>query len=230
VLVATVRALKMHGGVAREALAKPNPAAVEAGCANLSRHLRNLARFGVPAVVAVNRFLGDSPDELAVLSRSVVAEGAEAVVCTHWADGATGAATLAARVAALAEGGGSFRPLYPDDLGLAEKIRTIATEVYGAADIALSEGVAQQLAGFEVAGHGHLPICMAKTQYSFSADPNLKGAPVGHMLPVRAVRLSAGAGFVVALCGEIMTMPGLPKVPAAESIDVDAKGDVHGLF
>ncbi|MBM3488938.1 MAG: formate--tetrahydrofolate ligase [Alphaproteobacteria bacterium] len=230
VLVATVRALKMHGGVAREALAKPNPSAIEAGLANLSRHLRNLARFGVPAVVAINRFLGDSAEELAAIKRCVAVEGAEAVTCSHWADGADGAAELAARVVALADSGASFRPLYPDELGLVAKIRTIATEIYGAADIALGEGVAQQLASFEAAGHGRLPICMAKTQYSFSADPTLKGAPSGHVLPVRAVRLSAGAEFVVALCGEIMTMPGLPKAPAAETIDVDASGEIRGLF
>ena len=230
VLVATIRALKMHGGVARDALGKPNVAAVEAGLVNVARHLRNLARFGVPAVVAINRFNSDGEEELAAVRRRVAEHGAEAIVCTHWADGAAGAAELAGRVVALAEGASNFRPLYPDDMALADKIRTIATEIYGAADITFGEGVAQQLAGYEAAGHRHLPICMAKTQYSFSADPSLKGAPTGHLLPVRAVRLSAGAEFVVALCGEVMTMPGLPKVPAAESIDVDANGDIHGLF
>jgi formate--tetrahydrofolate ligase len=232
VVVATVRALKMHGGVPREELGAENVPALRRGLANLGRHVRNVGKFGVPVVVAINAFTGDTAAEHAAVRETCQAEfGAEAVLCRHWAEGGAGAEELAHKVAALADAGQAhFKPLYPDELPLAEKIRTIAQEIYGAADIAVERGAAERLAAFEAAGHGHLPVCMAKTQYSFSADPTLRGAPSDHILPVREVRLSAGAGFVVALAGDIMTMPGLPRVPAAERIGLDADGRIDGLF
>jgi len=231
VVVATVRALKMHGGVGKDDLGKENPDAVRAGCDNLRRHLRNMAAFGVPVVVAVNRFSADTDAELEVVQEAARAEGAEAVSCTHWADGGAGAEALAEQVVRLAEGGASeFKPLYPDDMPLWDKIKTIATRIYGAEDISAEARVRNQIKNFEDGGYGHFPVCMAKTQYSFSVDPNLKGAPTGHVVPVREVRLSAGAEFMVAICGDMMTMPGLPKEPAANSIRLDENGDVVGLF
>ena len=219
VVVATIRALKMHGGVARAALGKADAAAVGRGVANLARHVENLGKFGMPVVVALNHFLSDTDAEFAMVRDAMAAKGVEVIRCTHWAEGAPGAAELGRAVLKrIASGEAAYKPLYPVEMKLADKIRTIATQIYRAADIALPEAVARRLAGFEEAGFGKLPICVAKTQYSFTADPTVMGAPDGHMLPVREVRLSAGAGFVVAICGEIMTMPGLPRVPAAESI------------
>ncbi|MCC7427871.1 MAG: formate--tetrahydrofolate ligase [Alphaproteobacteria bacterium] len=232
VVVATVRALKMHGGVAKADLKAENIAALKAGIANLARHVENMQGFGLPVVVAINRFVTDTDAEIAAVQEAMAALGAQAVLCTHWADGGRGAEALAQAVMAAAERAdpARFRFCYPDEMGLAEKIRTIARSIYRAADVQIPAKVAARLAGFEKAGFGRLPVCIAKTQYSFSADPEARGAPEGHILPVREVRLSAGAGFVVAVCGEIMTMPGLPKVPAAEGIGVNAAGTIEGLF
>lgn len=232
VVVATIRALKMHGGVPRSALAHENLPALRAGLANLGRHVENLRKFGLPVVVAINHFTSDTDAEHALLREVCSREfNVEAVTCRHWAEGAKGAEALAHVVAALcAKGGARFTPIYADALPLAEKLRVVAREIYRAADIALSDKAAKQIAAFEAAGHGHLPVCVAKTQYSFSADPTTMGAPTGHVIPVREVRLSAGAGFVVAVCGEIMTMPGLPRVPAANSIRLDDNGRIEGLF
>ena len=230
VIVATVRALKMNGGVLKPDLAQEDVAAVTRGGVNLVRHLENIRQFGVPAVVAINRFPTDTDDELAAVAAIAARHGAEAVVCTHWADGGAGATALADRVVAIADGVSQFAPLYADDLPLFDKINTVATRIYRAEAIAAEPAVRAQLARWEAAGHGHLPVCMAKTQYSFSTDPAALGAPTGHIVPVREVRLCAGAGFVVAICGEIMTMPGLPRVPAAESIRFDARGRIEGLF
>ncbi len=236
VLVATVRALRHHGGAARDALARSDPRAVEKGLANLERHVLNLRRFGLPTVVALNRFAGDGEDELdlvAAFCRDRL--GVEAVRCSHWAEGGAGAVELARRVRELAAAprpreGRGFRLLYPDALPLWEKARTIATEIYGAADVTADKAVRDRLEELDATGFGHLPVCIAKTQYSFSTDPNLAGAPSGHVVPIREVRLAAGAGFVVLVCGEIMTMPGLPRRPAAADIGLDAEGRVRGLF
>jgi formate--tetrahydrofolate ligase len=231
VVVATIRALKMHGGVARSALGKADAAAVGRGVVNLARHVENLGKFGVPVVVALNHFVSDTDAEFAVVRDAMAANGVEVIRCTHWGDGAPGAAELARAVLKrIKSGEAAYKPLYPVEMKLADKLRTIATQIYRAADIALPEAVARRLAGFEEAGFGKLPICVAKTQYSFTADPTVMGAPDGFILPVREVRLSAGAGFVVAICGEIMTMPGLPRVPAAESIFLSADGLIEGLF
>jgi formate--tetrahydrofolate ligase len=232
VVVATVRALKMHGGLAKDALDGENIAALKAGLSNLERHVRNVQGFGVPVVVAINHFTSDTDAEHAAIQAFCESQlHVKAVICRHWADGSAGSEALAREVAALAESGAArFKPLYPDAMQLAEKIRTIATRIYGAADIALDPQAAAKLAEFEAQGHGALPICIAKTQYSFSADPALRGAPSGHVAPVRDVSLSAGAGFVVALCGDIMRMPGLPRLPAAERIHIDAAGRIEGLF
>ena len=233
VIVATVRALKMHGGVAKDALGKESLEAVRAGFVNLERHIANVHRFGVPVVVAINHFTSDTPAEHALIHDLCKAQGTQAIVCRHWADGSSGTQELAHAVVALAEkpnATGGFRVLYGDELPLAEKIRAIARAIYGAADIAFDGKTAQQLREFAEAGHGALPVCIAKTQYSFSTDPSQRGAPSGHIVNVREVRLSAGAGFVVAVCGEIMTMPGLPRVPAAQNIRLDAAGQVEGLF
>ena len=230
VIVATVRALKMNGGVAKADLAATDVAAVERGAANLVRHIENVRQFGVPSVVAINHFGGDDPAEIAAIEAACAAHGVRAVLCRHWAEGGAGAVELAEAVAALADRGNDFAPLYGDDMSLIEKIHTVATRLYRAKDIAPSAAVAAQLRRWETVGHGHLPVCMAKTQYSFSADPSLLGAPEGHILPIREVRLAAGAGFVVAICGDLMTMPGLPRVPAAESIGINANGEIEGLF
>ena len=231
VVVATVRALKMHGGVAKSALGQEDAGAVAAGFANLRRHLENVAKFGVPAVVAINAFAGDTPAEIAVIQDECRRMGVDAHVCTHFADGAAGAVGLAEAVAALADSGRArFAPLYPDNLPLADKIRCVAREIYRAREVDFSPEAAAKLGQFEAAGFGAAPVCMAKTQYSFSADPNLMGAPVDFVLPVRDVRLSAGAGFVVALAGEIMTMPGLPRHPASERIHVGEDGEIIGLM
>jgi formate--tetrahydrofolate ligase len=231
VIVATVRALKMHGGVARGDLGHEDIPAVRRGVVNLARHVENMRKFGLPPVVALNRFTSDTAAEIAAVREAMAAMGVEAILCTHWADGAKGAVALAEAVMRKIEAKEArFAPLYPDAMPLAEKLRTIAREIYRAQDIALPDNVAAKLARFEKQGFGHVPACVAKTQYSFSADPTALGAPEGHTLPVRDVRLSAGAGFVVAVCGEVMTMPGLPRAPAAETIRLDAEGRIEGLF
>ena len=231
VVVATVRALKMHGGVARDQLRAENVAALEAGFSNLARHLENLHGFGVPAVVSVNRFSADSEAEHAKLKELCAAHGVEAVIADHWAYGGEGAAPLAETVVKIIDRGqAKFQFLYPDEMPLRDKIKTIARKIYRARDIACDGAVENRLAELQKGGFGHFPVCMAKTQYSFSADANAKGAPVDHVLPVREIRLSAGAEFVVAICGEIMTMPGLPRVPSANSIDLTEDGRITGLF
>jgi formate--tetrahydrofolate ligase len=231
VVVATVRALKMHGGVARDQLRAENVAALEAGFANLARHLENLRGFGIPAVVSVNRFSADTEAEHKKLKELCAAAGVEAVIADHWAYGGEGAAPLAeAVVRTIDKGQAKFEFLYPDEMPLRDKIKTIAQKIYRAKDIACDGAVESRLAELQKGGFGHFPVCMAKTQYSFSADANAKGAPNDHILPVREIRLSAGAEFVVAICGEIMTMPGLPRVPAANNIDLTEDGRITGLF
>ena len=231
VIVATIRALKMHGGVGKDDLGVENIDAVAKGCDNLRRHVRNVKAFGVPVVVAVNRFSADTDGEVAAVREGVDGLGVEVIDCTHWADGSKGTVKLAQHVAAMADAcSGQFVPLYDDPMPLWEKIKTVATKLYGADDIIADKKVRSQLEDLQEAGYGHLPVCMAKTQYSFSTDPSLKGAPSGHVVPVREVRLSAGAGFVVVICGEIMTMPGLPRVPAANAIRLNEEGLVEGLF
>jgi formate--tetrahydrofolate ligase len=231
VIVATIRALKMHGGVAKADLGREDVGAVRRGISNLARHVENIRKFGLPPVVALNRFTADTEAEIVAVQEAMAALGTEAILCTHWADGAQGTVALAhAVMRRLDAGEAKFQPLYPDSLPLAGKIRTIAQEIYRASDIAIPDGVAAKLARFEAQGFGHVPVCIAKTQYSFSADPTALGAPEGHVLPIRDVRLSAGAGFVVAICGDVMTMPGLPRVPSAETIRLDAEGRIEGLF
>ncbi|THH37224.1 formate--tetrahydrofolate ligase [Aliishimia ponticola] len=231
VLVATVRAMKMNGGVSKADLGAENVAAVNAGCANLGRHIENLKSFGVPVVVAINHFVTDTEAEVQAVKDFVAEQGAEAILSRHWELGSEGSAELAARVAEIAEAGESqFAPIYPDDISLFEKIETIAKRIYRADEVLADKKVRDQLKLWEEQGYGHLPVCMAKTQYSFSTDPGLRGAPTGHSVPVREVRLSAGAGFVVVVCGEIMTMPGLPRVPAAQSICLNEDGEIEGLF
>ena len=231
VVVATLRALKMHGGTAKSALSAEDPAAVARGMANLARHVENMQKFGLPVVVALNRFTSDTPAEFAVVHEAMAARNVDVVLCTHWSDGGAGAADLARAVLARIEAGtATFKPLYPDAMPLADKLRTVAHEIYRATDIALPPAIAKKLAGFEAQGFGHVPVCIAKTQYSFTADPTVLGAPENHILPVRDVRLSAGAGFAVAICGDIMTMPGLPRTPAANTIRLGAGGLVEGLF
>jgi formate--tetrahydrofolate ligase len=236
VIVATVRALKMHGGVAKEDLGRENVAALRRGLANLARHVTNVRKFGVPAVVAINRFATDTAAEFDCIRESCRDElGVEAFVCDHWAQGSAGAEELARHVIQLCESprfrdGRGFRHLYPDDMPLWEKMRTIATEIYGAADIIADKKIRDQFRQYQEEGYGHFPICVAKTQYSFSTDPALKGAPSGHVVPIRELRLAGGAGFLVVICGEIMTMPGLPRSPAAERIRIDEHGQIEGLF
>jgi formate--tetrahydrofolate ligase len=231
VVVATVRALKMHGGVARNALGPENVAAVQKGVANLARHVENLGKFGLPVVVGVNHFTSDTEAEFGVIRDAMAKQGVEAISCTHWADGGKGAEALARAVQQkITLGEAKPAPLYPDAMPLADKIRTIAQKIYRASDIAVPDAVARRLEGFEKAGFGHVPVCIAKTQYSFTSDPTVMGAPEGHTIPVREVRLSAGAGFVVAICGEIMTMPGLPRTPSAEAIHLREDGEIEGLF
>ena len=230
-IVATVRAMKMNGGVAKADLGAENIDAVKKGCANLGRHIANTKGFGVPVVVAINHFATDTDAEIAAVKEYVASQGAEAILCKHWAHGSAGIEDLARKVVELAESGAShFAPLYPDDMSLFQKIETVAKRIYHADEVIADKSIRDQLKTWEAAGYGHLPVCMAKTQYSFTTDPNLRGAPTGHSIPVREVRLSAGAGFIVVICGEIMTMPGLPKVPSAEVIKLNAKGEVEGLF
>jgi formate--tetrahydrofolate ligase len=231
VLVATIRALKMHGGVKKEDLKTENIKALGAGIANLARHVENVQKFGLVPVISINRFSADTPAEIDLVKNACAKLGVEAIMADHWAMGGEGAADVARAVVKVAESGKSkLRLLYPDEMPLLEKIRTIAREIYRARDIAVEGPVRDQLAAFEAMGYGKLPVCVAKTQFSFSTNPDLKGAPEDHVIPVREVRLSAGAEFVVAICGDIMTMPGLPKVPAADSIDVGADGKIVGLF
>jgi formate--tetrahydrofolate ligase len=231
VVVATVRALKMHGGVAKDALGQENVEAVKAGCSNLSRHIANVKSFGVPVVVAINKFVADTEAEIAAVQEAAKAEGAKAILCTHWGEGSKGTEELAKEVIRVVDSDtANFAPLYPDAMPLWDKVKTIATKLYGANEVIADKAVRARFKELEDMGYGDLPVCMAKTQYSFSTDPNLKGAPSGHALPVREVRLSAGAGFVVVVCGEIMTMPGLPRVPAAHSIGLNDKGEIEGLF
>lgn len=231
VCVATVRAMKMNGGVAKADLGAENVAAVQAGCPNLGRHIENLKSFGVPVVVAINHFVTDTDAEVQAVKDYVASEGAEAILSRHWELGSEGSADLAKRVAEIADADmANFAPIYPDEMSLADKIQTVCKRIYRADEALMDQKIRDQLKQWEDQGYGHLPVCMAKTQYSFSTDPNLRGAPTGHSVPVREVRLSAGAGFVVAVCGEIMTMPGLPRVPSAENIMLNDKGEVEGLF
>ena len=231
VIVATVRALKMHGGIGKDDLKQENAAAVAKGCDNLKRHLENVRKFGVPPVVAINRFVTDTDKEISEVMKAAESSGAKAFVCTHWSDGSRGIEGLARHVVDMADSGQSkFKPLYPDDMPLRDKVRTIATEVYRAADIACDASIEARFKELQAAGYGHLPVCMAKTQYSFSTDANKKGAPTGHIVPIRELRLSAGAEFIVAITGEIMTMPGLPRIPAANVIRLNDKGQIEGLF
>jgi len=232
VLVATVRALKMNGGVPKGDLTKgENVEAVRAGSVNLKRHIENVKKFGITPTIAINHFYLDTDAEIAVIQEMAKEYGADAVICKHWAEGSAGAEELAQIVAAKADAGApDFNQLYPSDIGLADKITTVATEIYRAENVAIPTAVRKQLKQWEDMGYGHYPVCMAKTQYSFSTDPTALGAPTGHEIAIREVRLSAGAGFVVAIAGDIMTMPGLPKVPSAEAIYLDENGQIEGLF
>jgi formate--tetrahydrofolate ligase len=231
VLVATIRAMKMNGGVAKQDLGKENVSAVKSGCANLGRHIENLKSFGVPVIVAINHFVKDTEDEIDAVMDFVTSQGSEAIVSKHWEFGSEGSIELAKRVSEIADSGVSdFAPIYPDNMPLAEKIQTICKSIYRADEAVMDKKILDQLKQWEDQGYGGLPICMAKTQYSFSTDPTLRGAPTGHSVPVREVRISAGAGFIVVVCGEIMTMPGLPRVPAAESICLNKSGEIEGLF
>jgi formate--tetrahydrofolate ligase len=231
VIVATVRALKMHGGAAKDDLKNENAAAVAKGCDNLKRHIENVNKFGVPAVVAVNKFITDTDAEIAEVQKAAESMGTKAFLCTHWSDGGKGTEELAHHVVkVINEGTANFRPLYPLEMKLRDKVKTIAQEIYRAADIACDASVEAQFKDLEAGGFGHFPVCMAKTQYSFSTDPGKRGAPTGHIVPIRELRLSAGAEFIVAVTGEIMTMPGLPKIPSAEQIRLDNEGKIEGLF
>ena len=231
VLVATVRAMKMNGGVAKADLGAENTQAVLDGCPNLGRHIENLKSFGEPVVVAINHFVTDTDAEVQVIKDFVAAQDSEAILSKHWEFGSEGSKELAIRVAEIAESDvANFAPIYPDDMPLFEKIETIAKNIYRADEVIADQKIRKQLKQWEAQGYGDLPVCMAKTQYSFSTDPNLRGAPDGHSLPIREVRLSAGAGFIVVVCGEIMTMPGLPRVPSAENIHLNDDGQIEGLF
>jgi formate--tetrahydrofolate ligase len=231
VLVATVRAMKMNGGVAKNDLNNENVDAVKSGCPNLGRHIENLKSFGVPVVVAVNHFVKDTDAEVQAVQDYCAEMGTEAIVSKHWADGSAGSENLAKRVAEVADADeANFSPIYPDDMSLEDKIQNICKNIYRADEAVMDKKILDQLKDWEDQGYGHLPVCMAKTQYSFSTDPNLRGAPTGHVIPVREVRISAGAGFIVAVCGEIMTMPGLPRHPAAETICINENGEIDGLF
>ena len=231
VVVATIRAIKMHGGVVKEELNKENLKAVETGLANLGRHIKNVAHFGVPVVVAVNNFTSDTEAEFQIVKDYCESLGVEAILCTHWESGSSGTSKLAQKVVDLAESKtNQFKPLYEDSVSLWEKVNIIAKTIYGASEVVADKIVRDQFKNYETAGYGNFPICMAKTQYSFSTDPNLKGAPSGHVVPIREIRLSAGAEFIVVVTGEVMTMPGLPRIPAANSIGIDSNADIYGLF
>ncbi|WP_342070081.1 formate--tetrahydrofolate ligase [Yoonia algicola] len=231
VVVATVRAMKMNGGVAKADLGTENVDAVNSGCANLGRHIENVKSFGVPVVVAINHFVTDTDAEVEAVKAYVATQGSEAILCKHWALGSEGTKDLATRVAQIADAGeADFAPIYPDDMSLFDKIDTIAKKIYRADGVVVDSKILEQLKTWEDQGYGNLPVCMAKTQYSFTTDPTQRGAPTGFSVPVREVRLSAGAGFIVAICGEIMTMPGLPRVPSAEQIMLNDAGEIEGLF
>ncbi len=231
VIVATVRAMKMNGGVAKADLGPENVEAVQAGCPNLGRHIENVKSFGVPVVVAINHFVTDTDAEVQAVKDYVSAQGSEAIVSQHWEFGSKGSKDLATRVAEIADADmANFAPIYPDEMPLFEKIETVAKRIYRADEVLADQKIRNQLKDWEEQGYGNLPVCMAKTQYSFTTDPNRRGAPVGHSVPVREVRLSAGAGFIVVICGEIMTMPGLPRVPSAEAIMLNDAGEIEGLF
>ena len=231
VIVATIRALKMHGGVSKDDLGKENLKAVEAGLVNLGRHIENVGQFGIPAIVAVNNFTTDTESEFQLIKKYCAELGVEAILCTHWANGSKGASALARKIVELSESGTKqLRNLYEDSIPLWEKVNTIAKSIYGASEIVADKIIRDQLKSYESAGYGNFPICMAKTQYSFSTDPNLKGAPSGHVVQIREISLSAGAEFIVVFAGEIMTMPGLPRNPAANSIELNGLGQISGLF
>jgi len=231
VIVATVRALKMHGGVAKDDLKNENVAAVAKGCENLKRHIENVNKFGVPAVVGINKFITDTEAEVQEVMKAAESMGTRAFLCTHWADGGKGTESMAQHVAELVNSGkAAFKPLYPDDMSLRDKVKTIVTEIYRGADISCDSSIEARFKELEAGGYGKFPVCMAKTQYSFSTDPNKRGAPTGHTVPIRELRLAAGAEFIVVVTGEIMTMPGLPKVPAADSIRLNDQGQIEGLF
>ena len=231
VIVATIRAIKMHGGVAKEDLNKENLKAVEAGLANLGRHIKNIEKFGVPAVVAVNNFTSDTEAEFQIVKNYCEGLGVEAILCTHWENGSSGITALAQKVVSLTESNQKqFKYLYDDSESLWEKVNSIAKTIYGASEVVADKLIRDQFKNYEAAGFGKFPICMAKTQYSFSTDPNLKGAPSGHVVAIREIRLSAGAEFIVVVTGDVMTMPGLPRIPAANSIKLDLQNEISGLF
>jgi formate--tetrahydrofolate ligase len=231
VVVATIRAIKMHGGVAKEDLNKENLKAVEAGLANLGRHIKNIEKFGVPAVVAVNNFTSDTKAEFQIVKNYCEGLGVEAILCTHWENGSSGITALAQKVVSLTESNQKqFKYLYDDSESLWEKVNTIAKTIYGASEVVADKLIRDQFKNYEAVGFGKFPICMAKTQYSFSTDPNLKGAPSGHVVAIREIRLSAGAEFIVVVTGDVMTMPGLPRIPAANSIKLDVQNEISGLF
>jgi formate--tetrahydrofolate ligase len=231
VVVATIRALKMHGGVSKDDLGKENVEAVKSGLDNLGKHIRNIGQFGVPVVVAVNNFTSDTDSEFNAIKQYCAELNVEAILCKHWAEGSSGASDLAKKVVQIAESGSTqFRTLYDDSVSLWEKTNTIAKTIYGAQEIIADKTIREQFKNLQESGYGHFPICMAKTQYSFSTDPNLKGAPTGHVVPIKEIRLSAGAEFLVVVAGEIMTMPGLPKIPAANSIQLNKENQIEGLF
>ena len=231
VIVATIRALKMHGGVAKDDLKAENVAAVAKGCDNLRRHIENVRKFGVQPVVAINKFITDTDAEVAAVKKAAEELGAKAFLCTHWADGGAGIEDLARHVVELCDkNDAQFKPLYPDEMSLRDKVKTIATSIYHAADISCDASIEARFKELQDSGYGHFPVCMAKTQYSFSTNPNARGAPTGHIVPVRELRLSAGAEFIVVVTGDIMTMPGLPKVPSADVIRLNDQGQIEGLF
>ena len=231
VLVATVRALKMNGGVSKENLADKNPESVAKGCENLGRHIENLKSFGIPVVVAINHFVTDTDEEIIEIQEYAKEQGAEAIVCKHWEKGSVGITDLAKRVVEIVDGEKSqFAPLYSDNMSLLQKIETVCKRIYRADEVLANQTIRDQLKSWENAGFGKLPVCMAKTQYSFTTDPNRRGAPTGHSIPIREVRLSAGAGFIVVICGDIMTMPGLPRIPSAENIFLNDNAEIEGLF
>ena len=230
VLVATIRALKMHGGVEKSDLGKENVEAVKSGISNLKRHVENIKKYGLPVIVAINHFVADTENEMRILQEECEKIGVEAVPCKHWSDGGNGTVDLAKKVVDLVDQKNSFKFLYEDKISLLDKIQKIAKEIYGADEIIADNKIRSQLKQFEENGYGDFPICIAKTQYSFSTDPTLKGAPSGHSVPIRELRLSSGAEFIVVICGEIMTMPGLPSIPAADSIKLNDKGEIEGLF
>ena len=231
VLVATVRALKMNGGVTKENLGEENSSAVEKGCDNLGRHIENLKNFGLPVIIAINHFISDTDNEISKIKEYVAKKDCEAILCKHWEKGSEGTIELANKVVEIADSNKSqFSTLYPDKMNLFEKIETVCKKIYRADEVVADKAIRDQLKAWEDSGYGDLPVCMAKTQYSFTTDPNKRGAPVGHSIPIREVRLSAGAGFIVVVCGDIMTMPGLPKIPSAENIYLNENSQIEGLF